>query len=167
MIRAIRYSLAGAVSACLLVGAPLSAVAQHAAVPASSAAAKHHGLPKGPGSTTVIKFGIQGGNIRPWSVQISKDGSITATGVTGARQQLFDPKHALQGMVTLADAEGFFSIKKAVGCLGSSGNVDMSARYISFHTSSGTKRVLAYGTCAATDKYDQLYAVLEGAAGVS
>ena len=151
--------------ALLLAAIPLTALAQGAA-PAACPATKAHTLPKGSGSTAVFSFGVKGGSLRPWSIKLVLDGSITSDGASTSRQQLHDPKNSLAGLLALADVEGFFSMKKTVGCLGSAGNPDTSSHFISIHTSSGTKRVNEYGSCAGTAKFDQLWAVLQEAAGI-
>ena len=124
-----------------------------------------HSLPAGAGGTRVFSFGTQGGSIRPWSVKLNLDGSITAT-VVSTHQKLADPTNTLKGLLALADAEGYFSLKKNVGCLSGAGNPDVSSRFISIHTATGTKRVQEFGSCAATARYDQLYAVLQASAGM-
>lgn len=124
-----------------------------------------HSLPSGAGSTRVFSFGVQGGSMRPWTVKLNLDGSIASTGTT-THQKLLDPANTLKGLLALADAEGYFSLKKAVGCLGTGSNPDVSSRFISIHTATSTKRVQEFGSCAATAKYDQIYALLEAAAGL-
>lgn len=149
------------VALLLALAVPLAASAQ------GNKTAKHHNLPRGSASTvTVFTFGIAGGNIRPWSAKLILDGTVQVDGIDSTRQQLADPKNTLKGLLALADAEGFFSLKKAVGCLGTAGNVDASHRFLSIHTSAGTKKVAEYGSCAATAKYDQLFDVVQGTAGV-
>jgi hypothetical protein len=163
-------------SLCRSLAALLAVTALAAALPLSTMARTTHGaaksattthsLPAGAGSTRVFSFGVQGGSLRPWSVQIKLDGSIAATGPVTVHQTLIDPANTLKGLLALADAEGYFSLKKTVGCLSGAGNPDVSSRFISIHTSAGTKRVQDFGSCAATAKYEQLYAVLEAAAGM-
>ena len=151
----------------LLAAIPLTARAQgrHATPPCPPA--KAHTLPKGSSSTTVIRFGVKGGSLRPWSATLALGGSVAVTGTVATREQLSDPKNTLKGLLALADAEGFFSLKKTVGCTGSAGNPDVSSRFISIHTSSGTKSVQEFGSCAATSTYDALYDVIAGAAGIN
>lgn len=155
--------VAGALALLVPFGVPVRA--------AASSTCRHptvHHLPSGSGSTspTVFTFGVKGGSLRPWSVKLTLDGTITGTGTTTGRQSLADAKNTLAGLLALADAEGFFSLKKTIGCLPGAGNPDVSRRFISIHTSVGTKRVNQLGSCAATAKYDQLFAVLEGAGSV-
>ena len=165
MIRLPRFIALGVAAAALSAIAPLSALAEGRAQAPPCPPAKAHSLPRGSAATTVIRFGVKGGSLRPWSVKLALGGSISATGTSATREQLTDPKNALAGLLTLADAEGFFSLKKAIGCAGPAGNPDVSSRFISIHTSTGTKRVKELGSCSATAKFDQLYAVLTEAAG--
>jgi hypothetical protein len=162
-----RFSIA-ALALTLLAVTPLSAVAQAPAATKACPTAKVHSLPKSSGSTParVFTIGVEGGSMRPWSVQLALDGTVSATGISPSRQQLTDAANTLKALLTLADTEGYFSMKKAVGCLGTGINPDVSSRYISIHTSTQTKRVRSFGSCAATTKYDQLYAVLEQVAGI-
>jgi hypothetical protein len=146
----------------LLAAPPAHALA---ATHPGSAAQVHHLPSAGSSPVTVFSFGIKGGTLRPWSVSVGLDGSIAGVGVQPFTDKLADPQSALSGLLTLADAEGFFSMGKVVGCTTSVANPDVSARSIKIKTSTGTKSVSAYGTCNA--KFNQLYAVLEGVAGVS
>jgi hypothetical protein len=165
----IRRSLsAGIVATALLIAVPYSALAHSSLTVSASAPSRAHSLPKASGSTTVkvFTFGIKGGSMRPWTVTLNLDGSVSASGTTAGHDKLIDSQNTLKALLTLADAEGFFSMHKAVGCLGGGINPDVSSRFITIHTSSGTKRVNGYGLCAATSKYDGLYALLQAAAGV-
>lgn len=135
---------------------------------ASRSATAKHSLPAANDSTpvAVFTFGVKGGSLRPWTVKLALDGTITSTGMSAGHPNLADPKHTLSGLLVLADAEKFFSLKKAIGCLASAGNPDTSSRFIAIHTATGSKRVSEFGTCAATEKYDELFAVLQETAGV-
>jgi hypothetical protein len=117
-------------------------------------------------STTVFRFGVKGGNLRPWSVKLQLGGAIESTGATTTRTTVGDPKNTLTALLALADAQGFFAMKKTVGCLAGSGNPDLSSRFISIHTSAGTKTVQEFGSCSATAKYDGLLDLLEATAGI-
>lgn len=152
--------------ALLVTAIPFTAQA-HSAAATTCPTPKTHKLPSGAASTTVFSFGTKGGSMRPWNVKIGLDGSIAATTVTADVQTLPDAKNSVQALLTLADANGFWSMKKAVGCLGGGVSPDVSTRFISIHTSSGTKRVDGFGSCTATARYDQLYDMLQAAAGVN
>lgn len=165
MLRICRY--AGAAAAMLiLLAAPMTSLAQGGHATSSCPTKKVHSLPSGSANLAVIKFGVQGGSLRPWSVQFGLDGTITPTVLSLPKTKFADPKNALRGLLALADAEGFFSMKKAIGCLGSGGNPDVSSRYIMIHSSAGTRHVNSFGSCTATAKFDQIYAVLEETAGI-
>jgi hypothetical protein len=163
-----RSLCAGAIAATLLLVLPFSALAHSSGSVSASTPSKAHSLPKASGGSTVkvFTFGVKGGSMRPWTVQLNLDGSVSASGTTAGHDKLIDSQNTLKALLTLADAEGFFSMHKAVGCLGGGINPDVSSRFITIHTSSGTKRVNGYGSCAATSKYDGLYALLQAAAGV-
>jgi hypothetical protein len=162
MHRSIR-SLGGVVAAVLLLavspGVSLAQASGSLACPAS----KTHALPKVSSRTTpVFTIGVKGGSLRPWTIKINLDGTITATG-TSANSQLSDSKNALGALMKLADANGFFSLKKSVGCLSGAGNPDVSTRFISIHTSTGTKHVNGFGTCDA--QFDGVWDILSASAG--
>src|SRR5205807_3984325 len=94
--------------------------------------------------------GVQGGSLRPWSVKLSLDGSVTANGVSVGNTRLATPKATLQGLLALADAEGFFSIHAIhgqVGCANAAGGPDAAAQFVSIHTSTGSKRLSVLGSC--------------------
>jgi hypothetical protein len=162
-----RRSLAALLAATALAAAlPLGTLARTTHASARASAPATHSLPSGAGSTRVFSLGVQGGSLRPWSVKLNLDGSIAPTGPVTVHQTLVDPKNTLKGLLALADAEDYFALKKTVGCLSGAGNPDVSSRFISIHTATVTKRVQEFGSCAATAKFDQLYAVLEAAAGM-
>ena len=125
-----------------------------------------HQFPQGNASAKVISFGVKGGSLRPWSVVLTLDGSVTASGVDATTHTLTTPQDTLKGLLTLAEAEGFFSMNKQIGCPGSgAAGPDSSARTIAITTSTGTKRVSVFGSCKAS--FNQLYAVLQQIAGTN
>lgn len=124
-----------------------------------------HSLPKaGTGLNIVYSFGTSGGNIRPWNVNISLDGTVHSSGVTTSVQQLPDAKNTLKALMALADVQGFFSMKSQNSCSGSLPNPDAGSHNIAITTSTGTKRVSVFGSCKG--KFNGLYDLLEAAAGV-
>jgi hypothetical protein len=107
-------------------------------------------------------FGREGGNIRPYTVTILTDGTVTASGLAHtAIRHLSDPTDAIAGLMKLARAERFWAMPaQIVGY----GLPDVSGRFISIHTAGGTKTVHVRFVHVAT--FDQLYAVLLAVAGV-
>jgi hypothetical protein len=113
----------------------------------------------------VFSFGVTGGNIRPWNVNISLDGTVRSSGVTPTVQQLPDPKNELKALLALADTQGFFSMKNQNTCTsGGLPNPDTGSHNIAITTSTGTKRVSVFGSCKG--KFNGLYELLSAAAGV-
>jgi hypothetical protein len=163
MSRPFRSLSAVAVLALAVATPELTQASPSQSSPAGRARVTHH-LPTGSSSAKVFSFGVKGGSLRPWSIVLALDGSITATGVTTSTQALTTPQDTLKGLLALADAEGFFTMSKQIGCPGG-GNPDVSARTIAISTSTGTKRVSVFGTCKAP--FNQLYAVLQQIAGTS
>ncbi len=157
-------SLFGVAALALVALTPAPTHASSSHVSASGVARITHHLPAGGSSARVFTYGVKGGSLRPWSVVLSLDGSVTANGVTATTQTLTSPQDTLKGLLALADAEGFFSMSKQIGCPGG-GNPDVSARTIAITTSTGTKRVSEFGTCKAP--FNQLYAVLQQVAGTN
>jgi hypothetical protein len=109
-------------------------------------------------ATNVFTFGTKGGSLRPTTIKISLDGSISVNGLSG-NASMSEATATLRGLMALAEAEGFFSMHATVGCLGAAGNPDVSAQYITIHTSTGSKKVQRYGAC--NSHFGQLYAVLQ------
>jgi hypothetical protein len=108
-------------------------------------------------------FGREGGNIRPYSVTISTDGTVTARGpVSTTTRHLSDPTDVLAGLMKLARAERFFAMP---GQIVGHGLPDVSGRFITIHTASATKTVHVRFVRDAA--FDQLYAVLMAVAGVT
>lgn len=152
------------VAAMLVLAAALPGVTHAGSTSSPGHAPISHHLPTGSSSTKVFSFGVKGGSLRPWSVVLALDGSVTATGVTATTTTLGTPQDTLKGLLALADAEGFFTMSKQIGCPGG-GNPDVSARTIAISTSAGTKRVSVFGSCKAP--FNQLYAVLQQIAGTN
>ena len=114
-------------------------------------------------STAKFVFGRSGGNIRPYSVTISRDGRVTARGgVTLSRQDVVVPAGVLRALVAMAKAEGFYSWPAATICPGTL--PDFASLFVTVTTSRGTKKVSVRGGCNA--RFAQLYAVLGAVAGV-
>jgi hypothetical protein len=162
-MKAFRFLSVVAATAALC-GAPLTASAQTGG--ASCPTNQTHALPKGAAGTTVFRFGVKGGSLRPWSVKLHLGGAIDSTGATTARTTLSDTKNTLNALLALADAQGFFAMKGTIGCLGGAGNPDVSTRFISIHTATGTKTVQELGSCSATSKYDGLFDMAEALSGI-
>ena len=154
----------GIAALALVAMTPALTHASSSQVSASGVARVTHHLPTGSSSSKVFSYGVRGGSLRPWSVVLSLDGSVTGNGITASTQMLTSPQDTLQGLLALAEAEGFFSMSKQIGCPGG-GNPDVSARTIAISTSTGTKRVSVFGTCKAP--FNQLYAVLQQVAGTN
>lgn len=150
----------------LLAALPFTALAGQSRGTSSAPPTQAHRLPAATGSAvTVFSFGISGGSLRPWSVDLLLDGSIAGNGTSAANQHLADAKNTLKGLITLADAEGFFSLSGQIGCKGSgAAGPDASAHTITIHTATVTKQVNVYGSCKG--KFTQLFAVLSEVAGV-
>lgn len=149
---------------CGLSGMVFGRSASYAA--AHTGRAVHHlpGESSGGSPVTVFTFGITGGNIRPWSVELHLDGSVTASGINVNSQTLQDPKNTLNALMKLADAESFFSLPSTIGCPGL-GNPDVAARTVTIHSSGQTRRVVAHGSCRT--HFNELYDVLVQLVGAS
>jgi hypothetical protein len=149
----------------VLVTVPLTALAAQSHKPkATCPATKHakvHTLATS-ASGPVIRFGQFGGNIRPWDAAIDADGTVTATGITVGETKLADPKDALNGLLKLADAEGFWSLTAVTACTGTL--PDIASRYIQITSSTGTKKISVHGACVSG--FNQLFADLMAAGDV-
>ena len=131
-------------------------------IPAHHGAARVHSQRHAAPQAAFV-FGREGGNIRPYTVTILTDGTVTASGpVRTATRRLGDPQDALAGLMKLARAEQFWAMPaQMVG----HGLPDLSGRFISIHAAGSTKTVHVRFVHAAA--FDQLYAVLLAVTGVS
>ena len=156
MIRVFGRTRGGAVAAALaLTMAALAAAPDHGiAVGASRSHAAQARL--------VFAFGREGGNIRPLTVTIDDTGMVTTSYPVGrANGPVRLSRDALQGLLTLARAEGFFGLpSQMVG----HGLPDIGGRFITIHTAGHAKTVHVRFVRDAA--FDQLYAVLSAVAGV-
>jgi hypothetical protein len=109
------------------------------------------------GTPVTIVFGQEMGNIRPFSVTITSNGTITPLGpirLTGNAAMI--SQDAVSGLVLLAQAEGFRTLPSFTSCPGAL--PDLASRYISIRTPGWKHRASARGGCL--DSLDQLFAVL-------
>ena len=94
--------LFGSLSAAILVLALAIPSLAHAA-PSHMRAARQarltHQLPTSSASARVFSFGVKGGSLRPWSVVLALDGSVTATGVDATIHTLTTPQDTLKGLL--------------------------------------------------------------------
>lgn len=151
MPRFSRFAAASFPAALVLaLAVPLSAHAGHAA---NSSA--HHSARQ---ASTVFTFGVRGGNIRPWSVQLASDGSVTASIVTVGDAHLPDGHNTIIGLKVLAKAEQFGAMSRQTNCTGTL--PDIASRYITYKG----KTVAVHGACVS--HFNQLYAVLYNTADV-
>ncbi len=148
-----------------MVAAPLAVVALAAApftALASHTVASHAVSTAGHAPRAVFVFGREGGNIRPLSVTIDDSGAVMGglTSGTAAAPRLIS-KDAVDGLLKLATAEGFFKLPtQMIG----HGLPDIGGRFITVHMGSTTHTVhLRFVQNAA---FDQLYAVLSAVANI-
>ena len=108
-------------------------------------------------------FGREGGNIRPYTVTIYTDGTVSASGpVSPTPRHLTEAADTIASLLTLARAAGFFALPtQIVG----HGLPDVGGRFIRIHTAHGTKAVQVRFVRVAA--FDQLYAVLLAVAGMT
>ena len=164
MMSAFRFLTLVAATVALCGAAPRAEASSSGA--ASCPPTRTHALPKGAAGATVFRFGVKGGSLRPWSIKLHLGGTIESTGGMTTRTSIPDAKNALKALLALADAQGFFAMKGTIGCTASAGNPDASSRFISIHTSTGTKSVQEFGSCSSTARYDGLFDVLEASSGI-
>jgi hypothetical protein len=115
-------------------------------------------------AAAVFTFGRSGGNIRPVTIRILADGSVTVEGPTRvAPSGLKLSKDAIAGLVKLAKAERFFSLPGRIE--GPGVFPDAASLFITASASGKTKTVYLHNT--RNNQFNQLFAVLEAAAGVT
>ena len=87
----------------LAAALPLGAHASHGSVREYP---QRHAAPQ-----AAFVFGREGGNIRPYTVTILTDGTVTASGpVHTATKHLSDPTDAIAGLTKLARSERFWAL---------------------------------------------------------
>jgi hypothetical protein len=104
-----------------------------------------------------IRFGQEGGNIRPFTVTIAADGAVTSDGpirLEGGPPPL--SADAVAGLAVLAEAEGFRSLPSHTACSGVL--PDIASRFVNVQTASWHHRASVHGGCVAP--FNQLFAVL-------
>jgi hypothetical protein len=141
------------VALLLLLGLPVATLA---------AAPRHHTSHHNAASDQpVFELGIQGGNIRPYSVTIESNGQVTVSGpVQHGRTALSHT--AVLGLLKLARAEQFYRMPATTLCPGTL--PDIASRYIAINTTTRSHRVQVHGGC--NPSFNQLYAVLAAVAGI-
>jgi hypothetical protein len=154
-------TIVAAAGAMLL--APLAASAQttHKAKPPCTTTKPGSKHLTSPAPAAVFTFGIQGGNIIPWSVTFAGDGTVTATGwVKPKNAHLAETSNELNALITLATADGFFSMLAVTNCSGTL--PDIAGRYVTVNTGTVNRTVRVHGACVAA--FNEIFAALENTA---
>ncbi len=137
------------------------------ALASPNSAASHKRYPvhlKSSYGQATISFGIEGGNMRPWSVTLNYNGSIVGNDYRKpTNTHLYDPKNSMNGLQKLADAEGFGAMPATRQC----GKVlpDVAFRFVSISTAASEHKVSVRGLCNA--QFNELWAVLASTAGLA
>jgi len=109
-----------------------------------------------------ITFGIEGGNMRPWSMTVNYNGSIVGNDYRKpTNTHLYDPKNSMNGLQKMADAEGFGAMPGMRQC--GKALPDVASRFVTISTAAGTHGVSVHGPC--NRQFNELWAVLASAAG--
>jgi hypothetical protein len=127
-------------------------------------AAQAHPVSYRPSLTVPALFvvGREGGNIRPFTVAIAADGTVTTTGaIQPSNSHVKLGSDTLKGLLKLARAERFFALPDTI--TGAGVLPDVASLYIAIHTGNTSKTVREHGGHSAA--FSQLYAVLMAAAG--
>jgi hypothetical protein len=109
-------------------------------------------------SKTGIAFGRDGGNIRPYSVSISVDGAVRASGPVEVRRTKLT-RLEIAELNRLAVTTGFTHLEQRTNCPGTL--PDVAATYIRV----GARTVHVHGNCVAP--YRKLWRALQQAARIS
>lgn len=130
----------------------------------SDATGLAHGSSVTASAAPVFTFGHERDNLHPLMVTIYDTGAVAAT--SGLRARTWTPrgrlsKDALDGLLKLAQAEGFFTMPRSIV---GKGPANSSGRFISIRTGATTQKVSV--RLARNVGFDQLYAVLLAAADV-
>ena len=113
-----------------------------------------------PGTPMLLSFGQTGGNIRPFTVTVTSDGRLHFSGPGWrGRGTKIVPLPVRQGLLRLAQAEGFFSMPTLTRCSGTL--PDVASRFIKVSTGSEVRTVVVHGSCNRS--FDETYAVFSAA----
>jgi hypothetical protein len=148
----------------LLLRIPILVVALSLVYPLAAAAGSPDRHPAAANTHVTIVFGQEMGNIRPFSVTIAPNGTVTSNGpirLTGNAAAV--SRDAVTGLVVLAKAEGFRTLPSFTACPGAL--PDLATRYINIKTHAWHHRASARGSCL--DSLNQLFAVLMSATHAS
>ncbi|MDQ2744775.1 MAG: hypothetical protein M3Z66_21120 [Chloroflexota bacterium] len=109
-----------------------------------------------------ITFGIEGGNMRPWSVTFNYNGSIVGNDYRKpTNTHLYDPKNSMNGLQKLADAEGFGAMPATQQC--TRVLPDVASRFVTISTAAAQQKVSVRGFC--NTRFNELWAVLASTTG--
>jgi hypothetical protein len=154
-------TIAAAAGAMLLAPLVASAQTPHKSKPPCTTTKPGSRHLTSPAPAAVFTFGIQGGNIVPWTVTFAGDGAVTATGwVKPKNARLAEPSNELNALITLANADGFFSMPGMTNCSGTL--PDIASRYVTINTGAVTKTVRVHGACVPA--FNEIFAALENTA---
>lgn len=87
---------------------------------------------------SVIQFGQEGGNIKPFAVKIDASGTVTGDAPNGIKSDRLSPS-TVQALIKLARAEHFWSMPELTG---GNTNPDVAARFITIHSLCATHHVV-------------------------
>jgi hypothetical protein len=82
---------------------------------------------------SVIQFGQEGGNIKPFAVKIDASGTVTGDAPNGIKSDRLSAS-TVQALIKLARAERFWSMPEFTGAIR---NPDAAARFITIHLPCG------------------------------
>jgi hypothetical protein len=106
----------------------------------------------------VVAFGGRAGLLPTGQVSIFGDGHLHATGTMRLQNpSLLLDRDALAGLLTLAEAEGFFQLPPHISCRTRA--TDLRIRSITIQTTTGMHSVDALSICRVA-RFQQLYRIL-------
>ena len=113
------------------------------------------------GAQMTFAFGRTGGNIRPFTITIAGDGSVTATGPVQTLKSQLDPRQ-LAKLARVVNAQRFSALPQKTLC--PDALPDVASQFVIVHRGSLTRRVLVHGRCSA--RFTKIYTALTNAVGL-
>jgi hypothetical protein len=113
------------------------------------------------GVPVTFAFGRTGGNIRPFTITIARDGSVAATGPVQPLKSRLDPRQ-LAKLARVVNAQRFFALPQTTLC--PDALPDVASQFVIVHKGSLTRRVLVHGGCSPG--LTKIYTALTNAVGL-
>ncbi|PSB46499.1 hypothetical protein C7B80_12995 [Cyanosarcina cf. burmensis CCALA 770] len=104
----------------------------------------------------VIEFGIEGGNILPWSVMIFSNGQVAVEGYAKVKVNCLS-QLTVKALVQLANAEGFWMLPEFTG---KKIDPEFASKFVTIQLPCNSRCVAVRG-CVKTGPFAEIFALLK------